>query len=246
MKVFLIASGKGGTGKTTIAAGVGTALAQRGKRVLVIDCDCYLRSLDLVLGMSDRVVYSFADVISNAVTLEQAAVCHPLYETLSLLTAPASQPLLTEHSMDRLRQAADALHFDYILLDGPAGLPEELCLLSYLADEALIITSTDLTCVRGAAACARRLYDEYAVTKQKIILNRVRPTLIASGRAPDIDDAMDEIGLPLIGLVPEDTHLIVCSNHGQSIFTHRQCQSARAFMRIARRLEGERVPLTSI
>ena len=223
LKVILVASGKGGTGKTSLTAGVGAALAQLGSKVLLIDGDCGLRNLDIVLGMSDRVVYSFADVAGGAVPLADAMACHPDMKTLYLLTEDAG--------------------FDYLLIDGPAGLPAELSFLAHIATQAIIVTSTDRVCVRGAERCARKLEEEYCIQRIRMVLNRVRPQLISHGKSGNIDDAMDEAGLPLLGLVPEDVDLISCSNSGRSIHAVKHTGAARAFMNIARRLNGERIPL---
>ena len=225
LKVILVASGKGDTGKTSLTAGVGAALAQLGSKVLLIDGDCGLRNLDIVLGMSDRVVYSFADVAGGAVPLADAMACHPDMKTLYLLTAPVALPALSERGMEQLAVQAEEAGFDYLLIDGPAGLPAELSFLAHIATQAIIVTSTDRVCVRGA------------------VLNRVRPQLISHGKSGNIDDAMDEAGLPLLGLVPEDVDLISCSNSGRSIHAVKHTGAARAFVNIARRLNGERIPL---
>ncbi|MGI6180737.1 MAG: P-loop NTPase [Agathobaculum sp.] len=246
MKVILIASGKGGTGKTSFAAGVGAALSQLGRRVLLIDGDCGLRNLDIVLGMSDRVVYSFADVAGGAVPLDDAVACHPDYENLYLLTAPAALPALSERGMEQLAVQAEEMGFEYILIDGPAGLPAELSFLAHIATQAVVVTSTDRACIRGAERCARKLEEEYCIQRIRMILNRIRPRLITSGRSANIDDAMDEAGLPLLGLVPEDVDLISCGNSGKSILSVKTAGAARAFRNIARRLEGERVPLARL
>ncbi len=118
LKVILVASGKGGTGKTSFTAGVGAALAQIGHRVLLIDGDCGLRNLDIVLGMSDRVVYSFADVAGGAVPLGDAMARHPEYQSLYLLTAPVALPALSERGMEQLAVQAEEAAFDYLLVDG--------------------------------------------------------------------------------------------------------------------------------
>lgn len=152
LKVILVASGKGGTGKTSLTAGVGAALAQLGSKVLLIDGDCGLRNLDIVLGMSDRVVYSFADVAGGAVPLADAMACHPDMKTLYLLTAPVALPALSERGMEQLAVQAEEAGFDYLLIDGPAGLPAELSFLAHIATQAIIVTSTDRVCVRGADA----------------------------------------------------------------------------------------------
>ena len=123
LKVILIASGKGGTGKTSLTASAGAALAQLGRKVLVMDGDCGLRNLDLVLGMSDAAVFSFADAARDTVPLTRAAAAHPVIAGLHLLTAPAEPPTLTNAQMEHLSRSADEAGFDYLLIDGPAGLP---------------------------------------------------------------------------------------------------------------------------
>ena len=246
MKVILVASGKGGTGKTSFTAGVGVALAQRGRRVLLLDGDCGLRNLDIVLGMSDRVVYSFADVAGGAVPLDTAIARHPDYDTLYLLTAPVALPALSERGMEQLAVQAEESGFDYLLMDGPAGLPAELSWLAHIATQAVIVTSTDLACVRGAERCARKLEEEFCIHKLHMVLNRIRPQMIRRGKAGNIDDAMDEAGLPLLGVIPEDEDMIACGNIGKSILAVKTTGAARAFRNIARRLDGEWVPLVKI
>ena len=246
LKVILVASGKGGTGKTSLTAGVGAALAANGHRVLVIDGDCGLRNLDIVLGMSDRVVYSFADVAGGMVQLADAMARHPVYETLYLLTAPVRLPALSERGMDQLAKQAEQAGFDYLIIDGPAGLPAEMSFLAHIATQAIIVTATDRACVRGAERCARTIEQEYCIQRILMVLNRVRPRLISRGRSGNIDDAMDEAGLPLLGIVPEDEDLIACGNSGTSIIAAKKHGAARAYQNIARRLDGERVPLMKI
>ena len=224
LKVILVASGKGGTGKTSLTAGVGAALAANGHRVLVIDGDCGLRNLDIVLAMAR----------------------HPVYETLYLLTAPVRLPALSERGMDQLAKQAEQAGFDYLIIDGPAGLPAEMSFLAHIATQAIIVTATDRACVRGAERCARTIEQEYCIQRIRMVLNRVRPRLISRGRSGNIDDAMDEAGLPLLGIVPEDEDLIACGNSGTSIIAAKKHGAARAYQNIARRLDGERVPLMKI
>lgn len=246
LKVILVASGKGGTGKTSVTAGVGAALADAGHRVLLVDGDCGLRNLDIVLGMSDRVVYSFADVTGGAVLLRDAAVSHPVFQSLSLLTAPVKLPPLSERGMEQLAVQAEEMNIDYLLIDGPAGLPAELSFLAHIATQALVVTTPDSACIRGAEKCARKLEDEYCIARIRMVLNHVRPQMIRRGQADNIDDAMDETGLSLLGVVPEDDDLIACGNSGKSILKEKKTGAARAFRNIARRLDGERVPLDRI
>lgn len=240
MKVILVASGKGGTGKTTFSAGVGMALAEKGKRVLAVDGDCGLRNLDLALGMSDLVVFTFADVISGVVPLERAAVPHPSQPNLFLLTAPSEPPTgSTEQLFELVRQARE-MKFDYLFLDGPAGLPPEMALYAAAADCAAVVTTPENACIRGAESTARFL-DE--VGDVRLVVNRIRPNLIRFGLAENIDHIMDEIGLPLLGIIPEDEDVIACGNMGKSLLFAGKSDAARAIRNIARRVDGERVSL---
>lgn len=241
-KVILVASGKGGTGKTSITAGVGAALAQSGRRVLLIDGDCGLRNLDIVLGLSDKVVFSFQDAAQGTVELSRAAVPHPAVSGLRLLTAPGAFPRLSGRDMERLARAAEDEGYDYVIIDGPAGLSAELELFAAIATQAVIVTMPDQASVRCAERAARLLEGEH-IMRQRLIVNRVRPQLIRHGVLGNIDDAMDAIGLPLLGLVPEDEDVIACGSCGKSILACKKTGAAAAFRNIARRLEGERLPL---
>lgn len=243
MKVVLLASGKGGTGKTSATAGVGAALAQLGLKVLVIDGDFGLRNLDIALGMSDRIVYSFADVAKGSVSLANAAVVHPSQKNLFLLTAPTEVIDISEDEMRHLSMEAEQEGFQYVLIDGPAGLPQELSILAVIATQAIVVTTPESSSIRGAERAARKLEEAYHITRIRVIINRVRPKLIYNGNANTVDDVMDTSGLPLLGIVPEDEAMIVCGNLGHSIIERKKKGASLAFRNIARRLEGERVSL---
>ena len=242
LKVILVASGKGGTGKTSPTAGVGAALAQLGSKVLLIDGDCGLRNLDIVLGMSDRVVYSFADVAGGAVPLADAMACHPDMKTLYLLTAPVALPALSERGMEQLAVQAEEAGFDYLLIDGPAGLPAELSFLAHIATQAIIVTSTDRVCPRRGTlrpqAGGGILHPAHPHGAQPRAPAAHQPRQIRQHRRRD-----GRSGTSLLGLVPEDVDLISCSNSGRSIHAVKHTGAARAFVNIARRLNGERIPL---
>lgn len=242
LKIILVASGKGGTGKTSLAAGVSMALAENGCRVLAVDGDCGLRNLDIVLGMSDRLVFSFADVARGVVPLPRAAAAHPLNESLCLLTAPVDVPVLRAVQMLHLRDEAENAGFDYLIIDGPAGLPAEMSLYAEIATQAVIVTTPEHACLRGAEHTARYLEKEH-IQRIRLVVNRVRPNLIRHGLASNIDDAMDLTGLPLLGIVPEDEDMIACSNSGKSLVHLKKTGAALACWNIARRLEGERLPI---
>ncbi len=244
-KVILIASGKGGTGKTSLAAGVSAALAARGHKVLVIDADSGLRNLDIVLGMSDRVVFSFADVAAGMISLEEAAAQHPKRETLYVLTAPA-EPLeagaFTQDGVRALyRQAQDA-DFDFVLVDGPAGLAPEYTVFAAVAEQAIIITYGGSGSLRGAERMARVLEDA-GVQQVRLVVNRIRRRLIRLGAVGTVDDAMDATGLCLLGIVPEDEDVSIYAEQGKLIASDRMRSAAEAYANIAARLDGDERPL---
>ena len=244
-KVILVASGKGGTGKTSLTEAVGTSLAEMGKKVLVVDGDCGLRNLDLILGMSDMAVFTFADVARETVSLARAAAAHPVTDGLFLLTAPPEPPALTAAQMRYLADQTLQAGFDYVIIDGPAGLPEELSLYAQIATQGIVVTMPDSASIRGAERVARRM-EEQCIMRIRLVVNRVRPRLIRYGVAANIDDAIDISGLQLLGVIPEDEDVIACAGSGKSVVRYKKSGAAQAYRNIARRLEGERLPLMRV
>lgn len=244
-KVIIIASGKGGTGKTSLTAGIAAALVKRKRKVLVIDGDSGLRNMDIIMGMSDRVVFSFADVASGMISLEEAAAKHPEQENLFLLTAPA-EPLrpgtFTAEGMQLLVRQAQELGFDDILLDGPAGLAEEYQAFASAAQDAVIITYGGQGSLRGAERMARMLEDA-GVERVRLVVNRIRRRLIRRGAIGTVDDAMDATGLCLLGIVPEDEQVSVCAGQGKLLESGKERSAANACRNIAARLDGEEIAL---
>lgn len=241
-KVILVASGKGGTGKTSLTANVAAALAERGHKVLAIDADSGLRNLDIVLGLSDSIVFSFADVAQGMAPLERAAVAHPTYPGLHLLTAPGILPRLADSQICGLMAAAEQLGFDYVLIDGPAGLAPEIGLFAKAATQGLVVAMPDQASVRGAERMARVLEQENII-RLRMVVNRVRPGLIRHGVMGNIDDVMDLVGLPLLGVVPEDEAVIACGSSGKDLLHLKRGGAATAFRNIAQRLDGIRLPV---
>lgn len=244
-KVILVASGKGGTGKTSLTANVASALCEKGHKVLVIDADSGLRNLDIVLGMSDRVIFSFADVAQNMVSLEQAAAQHSTFKNLYLLTAPASLPQITNSQIADIISQAENLNFNYVIIDGPAGLAPEVRLFASAATQAIVVTMPDQASVRGAERIARILEQEN-IMRIRVVVNRVRPSLIRQGIMGNIDDVMDEIGVPLLGVVPEDENVIACGTSGKCLIKHKKGGASMAFSNIAQRIDGVRLPIMRI
>ena len=238
-------SGKGGTGKTSLTAGVGSALALMGKRVLCIDCDIGLRNLDLSLGLSDRALMDFTDVMTGRCSFENAAVQHPELKELYLLTAPLRlrEGEITPERMKKFLSAASGV-FDYCLMDAPAGLGLGFELALAGADRAVVVANTDASSLRDAQHTVS-LLSRFPAGRLHLVVNRVRKSLLKTMHTT-IDDAMDAAGLPLLGVVPEDELMIVALNRGVPLLLTGDRCAAAAYRNIARRIEGQRVPLMKI
>ena len=240
-----VVSGKGGTGKTSFTAGVGAALALSGLRVLCVDCDIGLRNLDIALGLSDAALMDFSDVAQQRCTLERAVVAHPQLAKLSLLTAPIrqrGQPVTGEQMSSLLR--AVRMQYDFCLLDAPAGLGDGFLLATAAADRCVVVTTADASSLRDAQHTVMEL-DRFPAGALHLVVNRVRKKLLRQLHAT-IDDAIDKAGLPLLGVVPEDDALPLCMNRGVPILLADGQSAATAYRNIAKRLQGERVPLLRI
>ena len=242
-EVFAVLSGKGGTGKTSVCAGVAEALAEEGKRILCIDCDVGLRNLDISLGLSEGGSLSFMDVAQGHYPLERAAV-HPLYPTLSFLTAPMNCPV---ESIDpsvfgtMIRQAREK--FDYIFLDAPAGVDAGFRLASSAADRFLLVTGSGPAAVRDAERVGE-LLELMGKHDVRLVVNRVNRDVLQTVRMT-IDDVMDETGLPLMGVVLEDPYVVLAASFGQPLLKYaRRCEAAKAYRKIAKRIQGLHEPIT--
>jgi septum site-determining protein MinD len=242
-KIIAVVSGKGGTGKTSFTANTGLALAALGFRVLCLDCDITLRNLDLTLGLGDRALMDFTDVLSGRCTLQEAVVSHPKYPTLHLLEAPADpdgelKPEMMEPLFRRIRAA-----YDYCLVDAPAGLGLGFHLASDYADSAVVVTTTDQTALRDAQRTVMEL-SRFPAGSVHLVVGRVQRRMLRALHTT-IDDAIDTAGLPLLGVIPEDSDMAFALNQGLPL---RDCNdySARAYENIARRITGRRVPLMRI
>lgn len=241
-KVIAVVSGKGGTGKTSFTTLTGMALAQLGKKTLLLDCDIGLRNLDLYLGVSDRALMDFTDVIAGRTTLAQAVVRHPLYPNLYLLTAPVSfgVRLPSKHEMQRLIDEIRR-HFDFCLIDAAAGIGEAFALATCCADRAVVVTTNDPSSLRDAQRTVMELH-RFPSGYLHLVVNRVRRKLLQSLHTT-IDDAIDAAGLPLLGVIPEDENVPAVLGRGLSQRLKYRSGALCACENIARRLCGERVRL---
>lgn len=243
-EVLAVISGKGGTGKTSLCAAVASCLAMEGQRVLCIDLDVGLRNLDIALGMSDTAVLPFTAVMRGEYSLQQASA-HPTIGNLSMLTAPVTE---RPESIDEaafgglLTQARE--QYNWILLDAPAGVGTLFYMAVRAADEAAVVTLAGPAAQRDAARAAELLLLERQIPA-RLIVNRTSPRLFARMHAT-VDDVMDGVGLPLLGIVPDDASVTLAAAEGKPLVQYTFRGAALASLHIAQRLLGRRVPLMKI
>ncbi len=243
-RTIVICSGKGGVGKTTLTANLGVALARLGHRVTVLDADFGLRNLDLLLGLENRIVYTAQDVLSETCRLEQALVKHKQVPKLTLL--PAGNPRMLEWlTPEHMQQIVSLLaeRSDYVLIDAPAGVEQGFRNAAAAASEAIVVTNPEVSAVRDADRVIG-LLGTMNVTPVQLVLNRVRPEMVANQEMLSVDEVTDLLALPLLGLVVEDEQVIVSTNRGEPLtLQDKPSPAGRDYQDIARRLCGETVEL---
>jgi len=238
-ELIAIVSGKGGTGKTSLCAGIGQALSE-DQRVLCIDCDVGMRNLDIALGLSHLGALSFQEALDYG--LEKAAQ-HPQFPNLFFLTAPmncTTSAVDTAGFAQLLEQARS--RFDYVLLDAPAGIEAGFHLAACHADRIVVVTGSDPASVRDAGR-AGQLLRAMGKANVRIIVNRIHPKMIKTMRLT-VDDIMDRTGLPLLGIVPEDPEVVLSATFEQPLLKYTKKGAAAACCRIAKRIQGRRVPVS--
>ncbi|MGQ9870337.1 septum site-determining protein MinD [Leptodesmis sp.] len=240
-RVIVVTSGKGGVGKTTTTANLGIALAKRGRKVIAIDADFGLRNLDLLLGLENRVVYTAVEVLAGQCRLEQALVKDKRFPNLMLL--PAAQNRTKDAvKPDQMKQLVNALTtFHYILVDCPAGIEMGFQNAIAAAREALIVTTPEIAAVRDADRVIG-LLEANNIKQIRLIVNRLRPTMVQANDMMSVEDVQEILAVPLIGIVPDDERVIVSTNKGEPlVLAETPSLAGTAFDHIARRLEGETV-----
>ena len=251
--VITVTSGKGGVGKSTTTANLATALAALGKRVLAVDFDIGLRNLDMILGLENRIVYDVIDVMEGKCNLSQATIADK--RTQGLFFLPASQTrdktILDKAKVSKLIEDLKG-QFDFVLIDSPAGIEGGFEHSIYKADRALIVTTPEVSAVRDADrvigiidAKSERAENGTEVEKQ-IIINRVKPELVEKGEMLAVEDVLQILALPLIGIVIEDQQVVSATNTGEPVCLNDNALSGEAFRRIARRVLGEEVPFMDL
>jgi len=247
-QILTITSGKGGVGKTTVAANLAAALAMMGKRVVAIDGDIGLRNLDVVMGLENRIVYDLVDVVEGRCRLRQAMIKDKRQPELYLIPAAQTRDKTAVSPSDMVL-ICDQLReeMDYVIIDSPAGIERGFRNAVAPADKVLIVTNPEVSAVRDADRIIGLIEAEEKGPGQ-LILNRVKPAMIGRGDMLSTDDVLDILAVELLGVIPEDEQILVASNQGLPLVMHGvNGQSAgAAFRDVARRLEGEDVPFMDL
>lgn len=249
-KVIVVTSGKGGVGKTTSSAAVATGLASRGFKTVVIDFDVGLRNLDLIMGVERRVVYDFVNVINGESGLRQALIKDKRVENLYVL--PASQTrdkdALSKEGVESVIKELKDDGFDYIVCDSPAGIEKGAFMALYFADEAIIVTNPEVSSVRdsdrilGILQSRSQKAEAGETVKEHLLITRYSPERVSDGDMLSVEDIMDILAIPLIGVVPESESVLQASNSGNPVILDQKSTAGQAYEDIVGRFLGEQLP----
>lgn len=245
-EVIVVTSGKGGVGKTTTSANIGTGLAALGHKVVLVDTDIGLRNLDVVMGLENRIVYDIVDVTSGNCRLKQALIKDKRFENLFLLPAAQTKDK-TAVNPEQMRTLCEDLKkdFDYAIIDCPAGIEQGFRNAIAGADRAIVVATPEVSSVRDADRIIGLLEAE-GLNNPRLIINRIRPHMVKRGDMMDISDILDILAIDLIGVIPDDESIVISTNRGEPAVMDHVSHAGEAFRRITRRITGEEVPLMNL
>lgn len=247
-RVITVTSGKGGVGKTTATANLAVALATLDKRVVCIDADIGLRNLDVVMGLENRIVYDLVDVVEGRCKLRQAMVKDKRVADLYLLPAAQTRDKTAVSPQDMVLLTNQLREdYDFILIDSPAGIEWGFRNAVAPADEVIVITNPEVSAVRDADRIIGLIEAEERRIPASLVINRVKPDMVRKGDMLSVDDVLEILSVRLLGVIPEDEHILISSNRGAPLaLDHDKSAAGDAFRNIARRLTGEKVPLLEL
>ncbi len=241
-EVIVVTSGKGGVGKTTITANLGTGLAKLDKKTVLVDTDIGLRNLDVVMGLENRIVYNMVDVIEGNCRLKQALIRDKHYPGLYLLAAAQTRDksAVTPEQMKKLVEDLK-VHFEYIILDCPAGIEQGFKNAVAGADRAIVVTTPEVSAIRDADRIIG-LLEADGMKQIELLINRLRPDMIKKGDMMSAEDVIEILAIPLIGAVPDDNAIVISTNQGEPL-AGSDAPSGQALFNVARRVTGEQVDI---
>lgn len=245
-RVIVITSGKGGVGKTTTTANIGAALADKGHKVLLIDTDIGLRNLDVVMGLENRIVYDLIDVIEGRCRISQALIKDKRCQNLVLLPAAQIRDK-NDVNTDQMKELIFSLKdsFDYILIDCPAGIEQGFKNAIVAADEAIVVTTPEVSATRDADRIIG-LLEAAGIKGPRLVVNRLRIDMVKDKNMLSVEDILDILAVKLLGVVPDDETVVISTNKGEPLVYKGDSLAAKAFKNIASRIEGVEVPLLDL
>jgi septum site-determining protein MinD len=245
-RVITVTSGKGGVGKTTTTANLGTALAMQGARVIAMDADIGLRNLDVVMGLENRIVYDLVDVVEGRARLRQALIKDKRLPELYLLPAAQTRDKDAVNADDMVALTNQMrTEFDYVLIDCPAGIESGFRNAIAGADEVIIVTTPEVSAVRDADRVVG-LVEASEKGPPRLIVNRLNPRMVARGEMLSMEEVVEILAIDPVGVVPEDEYILSSTNRGEAVVFAQASLAGQSFLNIARRLKGEQVPLMDI
>ena len=240
-EVIVITSGKGGVGKTTTSANVGTGLAMLGKRVVLIDTDIGLRNLDVVMGLENRIVYNLVDVVEGNCRMKQALIKDKRYPNLFLLPSAQTRDKSSVNPGQMVKLVSSLRgEFDYILLDCPAGIEQGFKNAVAGADRAIVVTTPEVSAIRDADRIIG-LLEADEMKRIDLVINRIRMDMVRRGDMMSVDDVMDILSVPVIGTIPDDEDIVISTNQGEPL-AGTNSFAGQAYLNIFKRILGESVP----
>lgn len=244
-EIIVITSGKGGVGKTTTSANVGTGLAILGKKVVLIDTDIGLRNLDVVMGLENRIVYNLVDVVEGNCRMKQALIKDKRYPNLFLLPSAQTRDKTSVNPGQMVKLVDDLREeFDYVLLDCPAGIEQGFQNAIAGADRALVVTTPEVSAIRDADRIIG-LLEASGMKTIDLVVNRIRMDMVRRGDMMSLDDVMDILAIDIIGAVPDDEDIVISTNQGEPL-VGIGTPAGQAYMDICKRITGETVPLQNV
>lgn len=246
-KTIVITSGKGGVGKTTSTANIGTALALQGKKVCLVDMDIGLRNLDVVLGLENRIIYDVIDVAEGRAKVHQALIKDKRFDDLLFLLPAAQHADKNAIEPERMIEIIEELdeYYDYILIDSPAGIEQGFENSVVAADAAVIITTPEISAIRDADRIVGIL-EQRDIEPPKLVINRIRKEMMDNGDVMDIEEITRHLSLELLGIIYDDDEVVRTSNKGNPVVLDPDFISSKGYRNIARRILGESVPLLTV
>jgi len=245
-EVIVVTSGKGGVGKTTTTANLGTGLAALNHKVALVDADIGLRNLDVLLGLENRIVYDLTDVTGGHCRLRQALIKDKRFEGLFLLPAAQTKDKTAVNPEQMKKLCADlAQEFEYVIIDCPAGIEQGFRNAIAGAEKAIVVTTPEVAAVRDADRVIG-LLEAAELRNPTLIINRLRPRMVRHGDMMSIEDIIDILAIDLLGVVPEDEMVVISTNRGDTVVQDERSRSGQAYRNIVRRIKGETVPMMNL